>query len=88
VQLGPEVSCDSGLLHVLCFRQRSRSDWVWQGARGLFGAMRAGPRLLVRETRQLRVHGVAPVQIDGDHGGSSPVTIDLLPECARIFAPR
>lgn len=83
-----EVSCDSGLLHVLAFRQRTRTAWLWQGLRALTGCMLGGRDLLVRSTRSLRIDGEAPFQIDGDFGGTSPVAIDLLPQLANIFAPQ
>lgn len=87
VWLPREVSCDSGLLHVLCFRQRARTAWLWQGLRGLTGRMRGGGSLLVRSARSVRIDGEAPFQLDGDFGGTSPVAIDLLPQPANIFAP-
>ncbi|MCU0863127.1 MAG: diacylglycerol kinase family lipid kinase [Planctomycetes bacterium] len=88
VQLPADVDCDSGLLHVLAFRQRSRSAWLWQGLRGLCRRMRAGPGLELRRTTSLRIDGDAPFQIDGDHGGRGPVAIDLLPVHARLLCPR
>lgn len=86
VLLPKSVDAASGLLHVLCFRSRSRTGWLWQGLRGVCGRMREGPDLLVRTTTALRIDGAAPFQIDGDHGGFAPVHIDLLPQPAHVFA--
>ena len=57
LNLPRDVSCDSGLLHVLGFRQRSRTAWLWQGLRGLTGTMRGRGGLLVRATRSVRWRG-------------------------------
>lgn len=87
VHLTPDVSCDSGLLHVLCFRQRGRLAWLWVGARALCKRLRASDALLVRATTSVRVDGDAPYQLDGDFGGRAPVAIELLPQRARILVP-
>ncbi len=86
VLLPKSVDAASGLLHVLCFRSRSRTAWLWQGLRGMCGRMQAGPNLLVRTATSLRIDGEAPFQIDGDHGGMAPVQVDLLPQAANVFA--
>jgi diacylglycerol kinase family enzyme len=87
VLLPPEVSCDSGQLHVIGFRMRSRAAWLWQGLRGLCHRMRPSQDVLVRATTSVQIEGAAPHQIDGDAGGHGPATIDLLPVAARVFAP-
>ncbi len=81
------IDIGDGNLHVLCFRQRSRMAWVWQGLRAFCGRMRAGRDLCVRTTTAVRIDGEAPFQIDGDFGGSGPVAIDLEPMPARLFVP-
>ncbi len=87
LHLTPDVSCDSGLLHVLCFRQRARAAWLWQGLRGICRRMRAGRNLVVRTTTSLRVDGDAPLQLDGDFAGTSPAAIDLLGQTAQLIVP-
>jgi len=79
------VSVDSGLLHVLCFRHRSRLQWMWQGARAFAGRMAPGARLETRAVTSVRIDGDAPFQIDGDFGGVSPVQVSLLPRQARVY---
>lgn len=88
LELPPEVSCDSGRLHVLCFRQRSRLAWLWLGVRGICRQLRAGGKLLLRNVDAVQVSGDASCQLDGDFGGHAPVAIDLLPQPARLFVPR
>lgn len=87
LRLPAEVSCDSGMLHVLGFRQRSRSAWLWQGLRGLCRRMRPEPGLELRTTTAVRIDGEAPYQLDGDFGGCAPVAIDLLPAAANVLVP-
>lgn len=85
VQLTKDVSVGSGLLHVLCFRQRSRLQWIWQGARAFAHRMAPGARLEVRAVTAVRIDGDAPFQVDGDFGGRSPVQVSLLPQQARVY---
>lgn len=87
VMLPREISADSGQLHVLCFRQRSRRAWLWQGLRGLCRCMRKGGDLLLRSTNGVRIDGDAPCQVDGDFGGVGSVSIDLDPKPAQVIAP-
>ena len=83
--LTKDVSVDSGLLHVLCFRQRSRLQWLWQGVRAVAKRMKPGARLETRAVTSVRIDGEAPFQIDGDFGGRSPVQVSLLPQQAQVF---
>jgi diacylglycerol kinase family enzyme len=85
VHLTKDVSVDSGLLHVLCFRQRSRLQWIWQGARAFAGRMAPGAQLETRAVTAVRIDGDAPFQIDGDFGGVSPVHVSLLPQQAQVY---
>lgn len=87
LRLCREVDVDSGQLHVHCFRMRSRTAWLWQGLRGVFGRMRAGRSLAMRTTTSVRIEGEAPFQIDGDFGGRSPIDCVVLAERAVLFAP-
>ncbi len=87
VHLPREVAVDSGLLHVLCFRSRSRAAWLWHGARGLVRRLRAGRSLEVRATTAVRIEGRAPFQIDGEFGGTTPIELRLHEQQATLFAP-
>lgn len=87
LKLPPEVSPDSGRLHVLAFRQRSRLAWLWLGLRGVTRTLRGGGALQVRTTTALRVDGDAPYQLDGDLGGAAPVELALERESVPILVP-
>ncbi len=89
LRLPREVSADSGLLHVLGFRHRSRTAWLGLGLCGLLhGSLRTSERLIVRTTTQVRVDGDAPMQIDGDAAGRAPATLQLVPQAAQMIVPR
>lgn len=81
------IDVGDGLLHVLCFRQRTRLAWLWLGLRAVCGGLAAGRNLTVHRTTGVRIDGAAPFQIDGDFGGTTPVTIDLEPEPVRLLVP-
>lgn len=87
LKLPPEVSPDSGVLHVLAFRQRSRLAWLWLGLRGVTRTLRGGGDLQVRATTALRVDGAGPYQLDGDLGGEAPVELGLEAQQVPILAP-
>lgn len=83
----PGASLASGRLHVLAFRMHGRLAWLWQALRALAGRLRAGRTLSLHDTDRVTITGDAPLQIDGDHGGSAPVSISLLPAAARLYCP-
>jgi diacylglycerol kinase family enzyme len=87
LKLPPEVSPDSGRLHVLAFRQRRRLAWLWLGLRGVTRTLRGGGDLQVRATTAVRIDGDAPYQLDGDLGGAAPVDVALEPQPVPILAP-
>jgi len=87
LRLTEDVSIDSGKLHVLAFRMRSRTAWLYHGLRAVAGRLRPGPHLDVRVVDAVRVEGDAAWQIDGDDGGRGDVEIDLLPERAHLLVP-
>jgi len=87
VRLLPEIDAAAGQLHVLAFRSRSRTAWALQGLRAFCGRLRTGPDLDHHVTSALRIEGDAPCQIDGDHGGRTPLDIRLLARPLRIYAP-
>lgn len=85
--LTPGIDPADGQLHVLAFRMRGRLAWTWQGLRAVCGRLRPGRSLTTHTTTALRIDGDAPFQIDGDHGGHTPVDIRLLDAPARLYAP-
>lgn len=88
MQLVPGIDPYGDALHVLCFRARSRFVWAWLGTCAVFRRLRAGRHLEVHATNALRIDGDAAWQVDGDHGGTGNVAIELLPARASVFAPQ
>ena len=87
MRLVPGIDPYGDALHVLCFRARNRFVWAWLGCLALFGRLRAGRHLEVRTTTAVRIEGDAAWQIDGDHGGSGDVAIELSTARASVFSP-
>jgi len=87
LHLPREIRAGGDALMVLCFRQRSRAAWLWHGLRGMVGRMRPSRNLLLRRTQAVQIEGFAPLQIDGDQGGLGPISVELLPQRAKVFAP-
>jgi diacylglycerol kinase family enzyme len=87
IQLPHDVDVDSNQLYALCFRIRSRTAWLWQGARGLLRQMQPGHAFELIATTGLRIDGIAPYQLDGDHAGTSPLTIRSEAVKANIIVP-
>ncbi|MGC6488901.1 MAG: diacylglycerol/lipid kinase family protein, partial [Planctomycetota bacterium] len=83
----PDADRSSGELHVLAFHARSRLRWLCLGLQAVFGRLRPGAHLTVRRARAVRVEGAAPLQVDGDYGGESPVAVELHAQQARLLRP-
>lgn len=87
VKLPAGIDIDDSRLFAVCFRARSRMAWIWLGLRGLFRAMRQGRSLEVVPTEGLTITGAAPYQVDGDGGGTTPLTIGMADERVPFVVP-
>ncbi len=83
----PGIDLADGRLHVLCFRPRSRLAWIWLGFLAVLRLLRPGRSLVHRTARSIAIEGIAPYQVDGDHGGTAPLRLELAPVQATVFAP-
>ena len=90
LRLPGNIDIADGKLHVLCFEQRTRLAWLRTGMRALFGRLRPGRDCTVLTTDRLRVSGrnPSPYEVDGDHGGETPLEIRLEEQSARLFRRR
>ncbi len=90
LKLPASVDVTDGHLHVLLFRQRSRSQYLRAALRGMSGRLRPGRDLELLVSNEVEIRGHAPYQVDGDLGGTlphpRPLRIGLSPESARLFA--
>jgi diacylglycerol kinase family enzyme len=75
------------VLHVLCFRQRTRRAWFRTACVAACGRLRDGRDLEVLRTRSVRVTAdpAAPCQVDGDASGCTPQLVELDPMRAHVF---
>jgi len=86
------IEIGDGHLHALCFKQRSRWAWIRASVRALWGGLRPGVDAEVVRARHLRIRptaegGDAPLQIDGEYGGTAPVELRLLDQPLAILSP-
>ncbi len=81
------IRIDDGHLHALLFRQRSRFAWARAVTRAWFGRLRPGRDVDHATAARITVTAATPVpwQIDGDYGGTTPVTIERAAEQIPLF---
>jgi diacylglycerol kinase (ATP) len=81
---------DSGLLHVCVIENASIRSL---GAIALAGATRSfarSSRVDYRTAKNVRIEAATPcpVEVDGDHAGSAPIEVDLVPAAIPVVVPR
>ncbi len=77
-RLPPEVAPSSGSdLHLLCFHQSTRWQWLRTALRAWWSGLRSGRDCELHQTRSLSITAATPAatQIDGDSLGTTPVRI-------------
>ena len=88
-QLPDGISAADGDLHVVCFRQTTRWQWLRAAFRAWRGSLRVGVDCELLRARRVTVEAAAdvPFHVDGDACGRGAAVIGLLPEPARIVIP-
>ena len=81
------IDARSPQLFVLCFSARSRFVWAWLGLRAALGLLSPCRWLAMRAVSEVRIDGMAPMQIDGDFAGSGSAQVSMLSIRANLFAP-
>lgn len=81
------IDPSSPQLFVLCFSARSRFVWAWLGLRAALGLLSPCRWLTMRAAFEVRIDGIAPMQIDGDFAGSANAKVTLHAARANLFAP-
>lgn len=88
--LAPDARSDDGLLEVYLFPTGKRLELVRSFARSFFGHLPGGG-VTVRRGRHVRIESVgekaAPVQVDGDPAGETPVEVEMGPNRYRLVVP-
>jgi diacylglycerol kinase (ATP) len=92
VRLGPGIVPTDGLLDVVVLR----ADNLSQSLRVVWDLLRVGPAALGEpgslghaRGREIRVESeeVQPVQLDGEPGGETPFTVNVLPGAVQVMVP-
>lgn len=88
LRLAPDGRLDDGLWEVYLFARGTPFALVAAGLRGLVAHLPGGS-VSLRRARRVRIESDEPVpcQIDGDAGGTTPLTLELLPGRHRIVVP-
>jgi YegS/Rv2252/BmrU family lipid kinase len=81
--------CDSGCLHVVVFRHAGRADLVRIAWAGLRRAVSRMPDVELRSALSVRIESgePAPVEVDGDYWGSTPVTLEIEAGVVPVLVP-
>ena len=87
-RLRPDTRSADGRVQVYLFRRASRLALLGHGLRALFGRV-PGRGCESRRAAHLRVTAPAPVaaQLDGDHGGATPVELSVARRRFRLLVP-
>lgn len=88
LRLAEATRLDDGWWEVYLFRTARIAELLGATVRGLVARLPGGA-VTLRRARRVRIEAPEPVpcQIDGDHGGSTPLTLELLAERFRILVP-
>jgi len=87
LELVPEADISEPLLDLFCITSESRRSYLGIIASVLSGRSRERDDVKCLRASRITVGGDRPVQLDGDGCGQAPVTVGVLPNFARIFAP-
>jgi diacylglycerol kinase family enzyme len=87
--LGPGISPVDGLLDVVVYRARTRSEYLRVAARVVQGAPTATRLVLHRRAERVRIEaeGEVAVQCDGEASGSLPVELGVLRRTLPVVVP-
>jgi YegS/Rv2252/BmrU family lipid kinase len=89
LQIVPEAKADDGLLDLRTFRRGN----LFHGLKYLSSVVLRLHRWLqdaaYRQARKIEIDSdePVPIQLDGDPAGNTPVTIEVIPQRLRVFAP-
>jgi len=89
LRLAPDGRLDDGRWEVYRFPSGRLGEVLAAFLRGLVTHLPGGA-VEMRRGRHVRVEASAPVpvQIDGDHGGTTPLELELLPQPFHLLVPR
>jgi diacylglycerol kinase (ATP) len=88
LRFAPGTALDDGRWEVYLFERGTVGELVSAALRGLVRTLPGGS-VTRRQARSVRIEAAEPVayQVDGDLGGETPLTFELLPQRFRLAAP-
>ena len=88
LRMARDTRLDDGWWEVYLFPTGRLGELLQAAVRGLCASLPGGP-IRMQRARTVRIEADAPVpyQVDGDSGGVTPVTVELLPERFRLIVP-
>ncbi len=88
LKLAPDARIDDGRYEVYLFESGSLHEIFRAFLRGLFRPL-TGPGVRMRRARKVRISSKTevPYEVDGDHGGVTPVELELLRHPYRLVVP-
>lgn len=90
IPASPDASVDNRQLAIFALGGESLAGFLWQGAEVILGRHVQDARVHYFTTEALTIAADPPqrVMLDGESAGVTPVTVRLVPNCLRVFAPR
>ena len=87
--MADRARCDSGHLDVCVLRNASLAGLVKAGVAGLTGGLSRREDVAYLTGRRIRIDAAeaVPVEIDGDHAGTTPIEVELRPATVPIVVP-
>lgn len=85
--LTPDAQCDDGLLDFVVFTRGGRLALASYALSVLLGRHQARSDVIHGRCRRLVItsESVVPVQVDGEAAGGTPLTIEVVPQAARVI---
>ena len=89
IRLAPTARPDDGLLEIRAFPHRTVAGLFCDMFKVLIGRSEASPVIIRRQGRTVRIESdsPAPVEVDGDPIGTTPVTLQIEPAAATLYVP-
>ena len=85
-----DIAIGDGMLHVLAFRRRSKTVFLWMGWKSLWGRLRPGidcEHIITDGPVRLESAEREPYHLDGDLRGELPLEVALTGRSARLIVP-
>lgn len=88
-QIAPAADGHDGRLDLRICNWSSRAELLWIAWNAWLGGWERLSQLTCRTARRVRIESdrPAPIQIDGDPAGETPLEIEIVPDALEVYAP-